>query len=325
MKKIVSLFSKGNPLYQMLNDRAAKYALEKGLAYEWVPMDPFTPEKAAAALKEADAGIIDVEPYDKEIFSQICDRTKLLIRFGVGFDAVNLADATAYGIKVARTQGANAGAVAEDALLMMMALRRKLNQGQVGVKTGNWVKEIGHETIGATVGILGFGAVGKTLARLLRGFGCRILAYDTYHDKKAAAELGVEFVDADTIFQTCDAISIHLALNDETRGYVNAARLAMMKPDAVIVNTARGPLVDDEAMVAALKNHQIGGAGLDVFAEEPLPVTSPYIGLDNVILTPHVASSTVESLWNIYAMAIDVAYDFFHGTESAQTKRCWLN
>ena len=98
MKKIVSLFAKGNPLYQMLNDRAAKYALEKGLAYEWVPMDPFTPEKAAAALKEADAGIIDVEPYDKEIFSQICDRTKLLIRFGVGFDAVNLADATAYGI-----------------------------------------------------------------------------------------------------------------------------------------------------------------------------------------------------------------------------------
>ena len=127
------------------------------------------------------------------------------------------------------------------------------------------------------------------------------------------------------IFQTCDAISIHLALNDATRGYVNAERLAMMKPDAVIVNTARGSLVDDEAMVAALKNHQIGGAGLDVFAEEPLPVTSPYIGLDNVILTPHVASSTVESLWNIYAMAIDVAYDFFHGTESAQTKRCWLN
>ena len=269
MKKIVSLFAKGNPLYQMLNDRAAKYAAEKGLEYAWVPMDPFTPEKAAAALKDADAGIIDVEKYDKEIFSQICDRNKLLIRFGVGFDAVNLADATQYGIKIARTQGANAGAVAEDALLMMMALRRKLNQGQIGVKTGNWVKEIGHETIGATVGILGFGAVGKTLAKLLGGFGCRILAFDTYHDNKAAAELGVEFVDADTIFRECDAISIHLALNEQTRGYINAERLAMMKPDAVIVNTARGPLVDDAAMVAALKNHQIGGAGLDVFAEEP--------------------------------------------------------
>ncbi len=325
MKKIVSLFAKGNPLYQMLNDRAAGYAAEKGLEYVWVPMDPFTPEKAIAALKDADAGIIDVEKYDKEIFSQICDRTKLLIRFGVGFDAVNLADAAQYGIRIARTQGANAGAVAEDALLLMMALRRKLNQGQLGVRTGNWVKEIGHEMIGATVGILGFGAVGKTLARLLSGFRCRILAYDTYHDEKAAAELGVEFADADTIFRECDAISIHLALNEQTQGYVNAERLAMMKPDAIIVNTARGPLVDDAAMVAALKNHQIGGAGLDVFAEEPLPVTSPYIGLDNVILTPHVASSTVESLWNIYAMAIDVAADFFHGTESAQTKRCWLN
>lgn len=325
MKKIVSLFAKGNPLYQMLNDRAAQYAAKKGLEYVWVPMDPFTPEKAVAALQDADAGIIDVEKYDKEIFSKIHDRNKLLIRFGVGFDAVNLADATKYGIKIARTQGANAGAVAEDALLMMMALRRKLNQGQIGVKTGNWVKEIGHETIGATVGILGFGAVGKTLARLLSGFGCRILAFDTYHDDKAAAELKVEFVDADTIFRECDAISVHLALNEQTRGYINAERLAMMKPDAVIVNTARGPLVDDGAMVEALKNHQIGGAGLDVFAEEPLPVTSPYIGLDNVILTPHVASSTVESLWNIYAMAIDVAADFFNGTESAQTKRCWLN
>lgn len=325
MKKIVSLFAKGNPLYNMLNERAKNYAAEKGLEYEWAPMDPYTPEKAAAALANADAGIIDIEKYDREIFSQINSRNKLLIRFGVGFDAVNLKDATECGIKVARTQGANANAVAEDALLMIMALRRKLNQGQRGVATGNWAKEIGHETIGATVGILGFGAVGKTLAKLLQGFGCRILAFDTYHDDKAAAELGVTFVDADTIFRESDAISIHLALNESTKGYVNAERLAMMKPDAVIVNTARGPLVDDEAMVAALREHRIGGAGLDVFAQEPLPVKSPYVGLDNVILTPHVASSTVESLWSIYAMAIDIAADFFNGTESAQTARCWLN
>lgn len=325
MKKIVSLFAKGNALYEALNDRAKAYAAGKGLEYEWVPMDPYTPEKAVEALKNADAGIIDVEKYDKEIFSQIRDRNRLLIRFGVGFDAVNLADATACGIKIARTQGANANAVAEDALLMIMALRRKLMQGQKGVETGNWVKEIGHETIGSTVGILGFGAVGKSLAKLLSGFGCRILAYDTYHDEQAAAELGVEFVDGDTIFRESDAVSIHLALNEETRGYVNARRLKLMKPDAVLVNTARGPLVDDDALYEALKNGTIAGAGLDVFTVEPLPLDSRYLTLDNVILTPHVASSTVESLWNIYAMAIDVAADFFAGTESPQTKRCWLN
>lgn len=325
MKKMVSLFARRSELYTMLNDKAKAYAAEKGIDFQWVPMEPYTVEACVAALKDADCGLIDVERYDKEIFSQICDRNKLLIRFGVGFDAVNLADATEYGIRVARTQGANAAAVAEYALLLIMTLRRKLMAGIHGVQTGNWAKEIGNETIGATVGILGFGAVGKTFARLLKGFGCRILAYDTYQDQETARELGVEFVDADTIFRECDSITIHLALNEETKGFVNAERLAMMKKDAVIVNTSRGPVIDDAALIAALKEHRIGGAGLDVFTEEPLPLDSEYLTLDNVIYSPHVASQTVQSLWNIYKTAIDIADGFFTGEESDLVKRCWLN
>lgn len=325
MKKMVSLFARRSELYTMLNDKAKAYAAEKGIDFEWIPMEPYTVEACVAALKDADCGLIDVERYDREIFSRICEKNKLLIRFGVGYDAVNLADATEYGIKVARTQGANAPAVAEYALLLIMALRRKLMTGIHGVQTGNWAKEIGNETIGATVGILGFGAVGKTFARLLKGFGCRILAYDTYQDKEAAAELGVEFTDADTIFRESDSITVHLALNEDTKGFVNAERLAMMKRDAVIVNTSRGPVIDDKALIAALKAHQIGGAGLDVFAQEPLPLDSEYLALDNIIYSPHVASQTVQSLWNIYKTAIDIADGFFNGNESDLVKRCWLN
>ena len=325
MKKMVSLFAKRNELYTILNEKAKVYAAEKGIQFEWVPMDPYTVEACVDALKDADCGLIDVEKYDREIFSQICSRNKLLIRFGVGFDAVNLEDATEYGIKIARTQGANATAVAEYALLMIMTLRRKLMAGIRSVNSGSWDKEIGNETIGSTVGILGFGAVGKTFAKLLKGFGCRILAYDTYRDEKAAAELGVEFTDADTIFRECDAITVHLALNDETKGFVNARRLAMMKKDAVIVNTARGPVIDDNALIEALKTRRIGGAGLDVFSQEPLPADSEYLKLDNVIYSPHAASQTVQSLWNIYKTAIDIADGFFTGNESDLVKRCWLN
>ncbi len=325
MKKMAALFGRRNELYTMLNEKAKAYAAEKGIDYEWIPMDPYTVEDCVAALKDADCGLIDVERYDKEIFSQICERNKLLIRFGVGFDAVNLADAAKYGIRIARTQGANASGVAEYALLLIMTLRRKLMLGIKGVQTGNWAKEIGNETIGATVGILGFGAVGKIFARLLKGFGCRILAYDTYHDEAAAKELGVEFVDADTIFKESDSITVHLALNEATKGFVNAERLSMMKPDAVIVNTSRGPVIDDAALIAALKEHKIAGAGLDVFTQEPLPLDSEYLTLDNIIYSPHVASSTIQSLWGIYKMAVDIADGFFTGNETDQIRRCYLN
>ena len=313
MKRIVSLYGTHNPLYDELNARAKKYAESKGLEYAWFPMQPFTEEAAVEVLKNADAGIIDIEQYDERIFSQIHNRNKLLVRFGVGYDAVNLQDATKYGIRIARTQGANATGVAEYALLLIMALRRKLAEGIRCVKNGGWSKVIGHETIGMTVGILGFGAVGRTFAKLLQGFGCRILVYDSYHDEAAAKELNCIYTDAETIFRESDAITVHLALNDDTKGFVNADRIAMMKPDAVIVNTARGPIIDDTALCKAIKENRIGGAGLDVFTVEPIPADAPCLGLDNVILTPHVASSTVESLWQIYQSAIDIADNYFRG------------
>ncbi len=312
MKRLVSVFYRGFPESGDLNERAREYALSHGIEYEWIRIHPFRQDKIIEALSGADAGIIDCEPYDKAIFSRISQRNKLLIRYGVGYDAVNLEDATACGIKIAYTRGANASAVAEMALTMILALKRDLIGVNLGC--GPWnPTSIAHEVGGSTVGILGFGAVGRRLAKLLSGFGCRLLAYDSYQDLDAACALGVRFADLETVFRESDAISVHLALNEDTRCLIDRRLIGLMKPSAIIVNTARGGLVRDEDLISALKSGAIAGAGLDVFTQEPLPLESEYRALDNVIVTSHIASSTLESFWNIYRCAIDIASNFFQG------------
>lgn len=315
MKRIVSLFYRTFPEMEQLNRLATDYAASKGIEYEWVKIHPFDYEQAIEALANADAGIIDCEIFDKKVFSRINERNRLLIRFGVGFDAVNLEDAKACGVRIARTQGANANGVAEMAMTMMLTFKRGLHINNIS-HHGSWNPGyLGCELSGSTVGILGFGAVGKTLAKMLSGFGCRILAYDTYQDHAAAEKLGVEFADLETIFRESDAISVHLALNAETRQIINKANIELMKPSAVIINTARGGLVNDEDLYEALAGKRIAGAGLDVFTAEPLPQDSKYHELDNVVLTSHLASSTFESFWSTYKSAIDIADNVFNGIE----------
>lgn len=315
MKKLVCLYATHSELNDKLNAEAKEYAAKKNIDYEWVPLPEYTKEAAIAALKDADAGIIDVEPYDDEIMSQIKDRCKLLVRYGVGFDAVNLADATKNGIAVSRTTGANSEAVAEMAFALIMALKRRLVEDMEATRTGNWYRFVGREMLGKKVGILGFGNIGRRLAKLFSGWDCEIYVYDPFLSEEACAAAGAKKADLDEIFTECDAISIHLPYTKETDHLVNADRIAQMKESAVIVCTARGKIVDEDALAEALKAKKILGAGLDVFAEEPLPTTSPLIGLPNVILTPHVSAQTNEALWAMYAKAIDVAADFFDGKD----------
>lgn len=317
MKKIVSFFATPSDTFNELNQQAAEYAKSLGFDYRWAPQSPFVPESVIRELKDADMGIIDVEPYGEEIFKEIQGHTSLLVRFGVGFDKVDLPAASRHGIAVARTTAANASGVAEMALTLMLAARRGLRPNRIHcIDTGDWQRSVAHETAGNTVGILGFGAIGRILARLCHGLGCRVLAYDPFPNETLARELGVELVSLDEIFQQSDAISVHVPYCQDTHHIVDAKRLAQMKPTAVIVNTARGNLIDEEALYDALKAHKICGAGLDVFAQEPLPVTSKLLELDNLLLSPHFSSQTVESLWNTYKMAIDIAGDFFDGKQS---------
>lgn len=316
MKNIVSFFGERSDIFRQLNNEAGDYANSLGFSYRWAPQTPFNRDEVVALLRESDAGIIDVEPYGEDIFKEISDRTKLLVRFGVGYENVNLAAATKYGIAIARTTGANTLGVAEMALSLILASRRKIRANQNCVISGKWKKNVANETIGSTVGIVGFGAIGQALTDLLKGFNCTIIAYDPFPKVELMRKKGVELVSLETLFRSADVISVHVPYSKETHHLVNSRLLALMKPTSVIVNTSRGNIVDEDDLYDVLATNKIAGAGLDVFAKEPLPLNSPLLKLDNIVVTPHVSSQTVESLWRVYKMAIDIAADFFSGKDS---------
>lgn len=315
MYRLVSFFGERLPLFEELNLKAEEYARSKSIEYVWSPQTPYNVEEVIAQLKRSDAGLIDVEPYDESIFGKLTDQCKLLVRFGVGFDKVDLKSASSHGICITRTTGANKTGVAEMALMQMLAVGRQVMINRKTVNSGVWVKNIGSELIGKKVGILGFGNIGVELARLLSGFSCEIVAYDIFQNEEAAKALNVRFTDLNEIFTTCDAISVHLPYNAKTDHLMNAEVFNKMKSNAILVCTARGKIIDEDDLYEALKNHTIAGAGLDVYAAEPLPKESKLTELDNIILTPHVSSQTYESLWYTYKKAIDIVADFFAGKE----------
>lgn len=316
MKKIVSFFGDKSEVFMDLNEKAKEYAKGRKIEYQWIPQLPFNRSEVISQLQRADAGIIDVESFGEETFSQLEQGAKLLIRFGVGFDQVDLEAATKAGIAIARTTAANTTAVAEMALMLMLATRRKLARYEACTRIGNWEKMVGNEIIGSTVGIVGFGVIGRRLAKLLQGFDCNLIVYDPFPNQEALKEAGASLVTLEELFANADAISIHTPYSAETHHMVNKKLLSLMKPTSVIVNTARGNLVDEDDLYQVLRNRKIAGAGFDVFAQEPLPLDSPLLALDNMVLTPHVSSQTYESLWNIYKVAIDIAADVFEGKES---------
>lgn len=315
MWRMVSFFGDATDVFRELNEKTIQYAKEKNIAFIWHPMPHFDVDEAAKELSISDAGLIDVEPYDEEIFCRMGRRCRLLVRFGVGYDKVNLADADKYGIAIARTSGANRTGVAEMALTHLLAAGRQLGVNRKIMESGVWVKKLSYELPGRKVGILGFGNVGATLAKYLEGFGCEIVAYDVCKDQEMARKLHVRFTDLDEIFTTCDAISVHLPYNRDTHHLIDAKRIGQMKRNAVISCTARGHIIDEDALYDALAEHRIAGAGLDVYSTEPYPADAKLLTLDNIVLTPHVASQTFESLWNTYKKAVDIVADFFEGKE----------
>ncbi len=222
-------------------------------------------------------------------------RLRGIVRHGVGLDMIPVATATARGIPVANLPGSNTGAVAEYVFAALFALRRKLDRLDAGLREEGWsvartragdLEEIG----GGTLGVLGTGAIGCRVAEIARhGFGLRVLGTsrsNTTHDGL------IEAVDRETLFTSSDAVVIACPLTEETRGLVDAALLARMQPSAVLINVARGPIVNTTALVAALRQGVIAGAAVDVFDEQPLPPDAPLLGCPNLLLTPHAASIT---------------------------------
>lgn len=252
---------------------------------------PLTSAEVAGILPGIDGYIAGLDAIDAQAL-QAADRLKVIARYGVGVDNVDLAAARAKGIVVTNTPGANSVSVAELALGLMLALARQIPEAVEAVHQGKWPRYSGISLEGKTIGILGLGAIGKQLARRLNGFDCKILAYDPYADAAFARDNHIELTLMDKVIEEADFISLHLPLLPETRGLVNAAFLNRMKKGSFLVNTSRGEVVDEAALLNALQSGHIKGAGLDAFTVEPPAAGNPLLALPQVIATPHLGAQT---------------------------------
>ena len=220
------------------------------------------------------------------------DNLKVVARYGVVVDNIDLAAATERGIRVTNTPGANSVSVAELAIALILALARNIPEACAATRQGEWPRLNGTSIEGKCVGLVGFGAIGKQVARRLAGFDCRILAYDPFPDMPYANEHQVEIRPREYVLNQADFLSLHLPLTLKTREIVNSQFLASMKPGSFLVNTSRGELIDETALLEALTVKHLRGVALDVFTREPPVVDNPLLCLPQVIVTPHTAAHT---------------------------------
>ena len=263
----------------------------------------YTKEKMIEMIADCDGVIVGVDPLDKDVMDSAPD-LKAIAKYGTGTDNIDLEEAEHRGIKVSITRGANSESVADCAFTMMAALARKLPQIDANCRNKNWKKITTKDVSHATLGILGLGAIGKIMVKRASGFDMKVIAYDTYWDEEFAKANDVERVSLEDIFRLSDFVSVHVPLLPETRNMIGREQFAMMKEDAIFVNCARGELVDEEALLDALENGEIGGAGLDVFVQEP-PQDPRWYKLDNIIMGSHCAASAKSAATNMGIMATD--------------------
>jgi phosphoglycerate dehydrogenase-like enzyme len=277
------------------------------------------PDRAELFRRIADADVlINVRAYtalDAEVFStSITPHLKMVSILGTGTDNVDLVAAKARGIVVTNTPGVGAPSVAELTLGLMLAVTRAIPLSDARLRQGIWQHVEGPELDGKTLGLLGLGAIGQRVVRLGQGLGMRVIAWSFANDPVRAERLGVELVERDDVFRRADVVSIHLRNTPEVRGIVGARELGLMKPDAYLINTARGALVDQDALADAVRDGRIAGAGLDVYVEEPLvPERNVFKDLPNVVLMPHAGAVTVEASARSRAMPVDNIIAFLSG------------
>ncbi len=248
-----------------------------------------TKKKLIENVRDADAILVAGTPIDREVLEGL-DKCKVVVRYGVGVDNIDLTAATERGIVVAHIPDFCTEEVSTHALALLLACGRQLRRLDAGIHSGGWfTPALPHEVKRETLGIIGIGRIGSALARKVRPLEMNIIAYDPYLDEAVIRERGAAKVSLEELLKTSDYVSLHAPLTPETRHMIGARELAMVKPTAFLINTARGPEVDEAALIEALQKETIGGAGLDVFETEPLPADSPLRAIANVILTPHLA------------------------------------
>jgi D-3-phosphoglycerate dehydrogenase / 2-oxoglutarate reductase len=249
-----------------------------------------------SAVAEADALLVrSATKVDAEVFAAT-NRLKVVARAGVGLDNVEVPAATARGVLVVNAPTSNIVSAAEHAVALLLSLARRVPAADASLRGGEWKRTAfsGVEIWGKTVGVVGLGKIGQLFAHRLASFGTELIAYDPYVSPQRAAQLGIELVELDELLTRADIISVHLPKTPETKGLIGADQLAKTKRGVLIVNAARGGLIDEEALADAVRSGQVGGAGVDVFATEPT-TSSPLFELPNVVVTPHLGASTAEA------------------------------
>jgi len=276
---------------------------------------PLGSAELALMLHGVDGFIAGLDTIDRSALEK-ADSLKVIARYGVGIDNVDLEAAKEKEIIVTNTPGANSGSVAELALGLMLSLARQIPFGSQQVRQGNWPRISGVSLEGKTVGILGFGSIGKQLAKRLMGFGCQVLAYDPYPDIQFARELDVALMGSIAeVISSADFVSLHMPLLPETKGMVNAAFLSKMKSGSFLINTSRGEAVNEIDLYEALRSGHLKGAGLDAFISEPPEVSNPLLTLPQVIVTPHHGAHTDGATNNMGKLAMNDCLAVLRGEE----------
>lgn len=287
-------------------ENAHARALLESFADEVVYNDlrvPLKGEELLTRLTDVDGYVAGVDYITADVVARMPTSLKVISRYGAGVDRVDLEACKKRGIVVTNTPGANATAVCELAFALMLASARNLPELHNAVQQGDWPRSDGMELAGKTLGIVGLGAIGKKLALRAKAFEMDVLAYDPYLDAKFSASHGIRAVDLTELLGSCDVISLHVPLNEQTRYMISRESIALMKDGATLINTSRGGLMDETACAEALKAGKLRGLGLDAFEQEPL-VDSPLKGLSRVVFTPHTGAHTAEAVRNMGMMAV---------------------
>lgn len=273
---------------------------------------PLTFSELKEVVHDIDAVVVGVDTWNEDVF-KIAPKLKVLARFGVGVDNIDLDKAKEYGIKVTNAKGMNANAVAELAVGLILGAVRNIPYLTRSLRGGNWDRFMGRDIAGKRVGLLGFGAIAQGVAKKLQGFDVKIYAYDKYPNLQKADELGVTMTGMEEIIKTCDVVSMHLPSFKETYHIMGREQFEMMKEGAYFINTARGALVDEKALCEALKTGRLTAAATDVYEEEPVKPSNPLFQLENAICTPHTAGETYETYTTVSIATAQAIIDVFNG------------
>ena len=312
MKNIVSL----SPMFGKFSAAAPRRLEKAGFQVDILRPNQISSETISGTLNDETVAIVSgLEKLDGPVMDK-APNLRVIVKHGIGVDNIDLNAAKSRGIEVYNEPGSNSDAVADLALGLMFAMARKIVEGAEIVAGGGWEKITGVGVWGKTLGILGFGNVGRLLALRGRGLNMRVMAYDPFFNKEYADQYGIEQASIDDILKEADFISLHMPLLDSTRNMVDRTFFQKMKSSAILINTARGGVVNEDDLYQALKNREIAAAAFDAFAQEP-PIGNPLFTLPNFIGTPHMGANTVDAMAKTSNMVADTLLQALNG-EKAQ-------